>query len=128
MISLLAAFHQRVIARILYSAVLLATSLCTSGLGDVAGEVLLGLDLFWSVLAVRHPPVSIVAFGFGHGGQGGRRSTLWCVAWVRYASGIGRVWIAYSYGSPMDRGMDRSGPCLPEFALTRNVGTVKLIQ
>ena len=42
------------------------------------------------------------------------------VAWVRYAVGIGRVLIAY--GSPMDRGMDRSGPCLPKFALTRTLG------
>ena len=119
MISLLAAFHQRVIARILYSVVLLATSLRTSGLGDVAGEVLLGLDLFLVRPCGKTPSSQYRCFGFGHACQGGRRNTLWWVAWVRYASGIGRVWIAY--GSSMDRGMDRSGPCLPGFALTKNV-------
>ena len=61
--SLLAAFHQRVIARILYSAVLLATSLRTSGLGDVAGEVLLGLDLFLVRPCGKTP--SIVASALG---------------------------------------------------------------
>ena len=64
MISLLATLHQRVIAPILYSAMLLAPSLHISGLRDVAGEVR-GWIFFWSVLTVRYPPVSIVASTLG---------------------------------------------------------------
>ena len=59
--------YQRVVARILYSAVLLATSLGTSGLGDVAGEVLLGLDLFLVSPCSKTPSSQYRCFGFGHG-------------------------------------------------------------